>query len=222
MHLDAAADDEDQSVKNIAMKQKCRDDVKFHIFWWSTEAVKQKTDKHTLHSKSFFVPKTSSQRTLQKRNLSSEVVHHRLFVDILTSENFYWLKHRMESLVALSTRSRGFSWCCHSWIISLVILLCFASSYLKLEDFFLRLFRLLNGSCSQSASNIWKFIEKTLEKLWCLFNHPWEILSRNANDVFRMLFQVYIFHVSLTAVTSSLKRSFCTEPGITAELFPLF
>lgn len=88
-----------------------------HVFTASSDQTRFKnreSDKHTLHSKSFFVPKTSSRRSHQKRNLSTEVVHHRLFVDILTSENFYWLKHRMESLVAVSTRSRGFSWCCHS------------------------------------------------------------------------------------------------------------
>lgn len=195
----------------------------FTAFYEQTRSVKQKTDKHTRHSKSFFL---SPKRHL-KELFKKEICHVKWCItDCLLT---FWLRKTfIDSSIGWSHSSpyqpaHGASAdAAIPWIISPVILLCFASSYLKLEDFFLRLFRLLNGSCSQSASNIWKFIEKTLEKLWCLFNQPWEILSRNANDVFRMLFQVYIFHVSLTAVTSSLKRSFCTEPGITAELFPLF
>lgn len=50
----------------------------------------------------------------------------------------------------------------------------------------------LNSPRRHLKSNIWEFIEKTLEKVCCLLNQPWEILSRNINDVFRMPFRVYI------------------------------
>lgn len=48
-----------------------------------------------------------------------------------------------------------------------------------------------DGSCRQTASNIWEFIEKTLEKLWCLLKQAWKILSWNVNDVFRMIFEYF-------------------------------
>lgn len=73
------------------------------------------------------------------------------------------------------------------------------------KDFFspfvgLELFWSMALVVSYSESNIWEVIEKTLDKLWCLFKQAWKILSWNANDVFRILLN--LFSVALAAVTS--------------------